>query len=67
MSKCRRIDRLAYTKGEIKFIDDTKSPVFDKHEFHGEFCPVCGMRSLFPEAGCWSCKSCGYSKCDLRR
>lgn len=26
MAKCRVIDRIAYTKGELKFINDSKTP-----------------------------------------
>lgn len=68
MSKCRIIDRIALTKGILKFKDDSQSHDLKKHDnIHGEICPECGQRSLFPEAGCWSCKSCAYSKCDIRR
>ena len=68
MSKCRIIDRIAYTKGILKFTDDTTSPDLKQPDnIHGEFCPECGQRSLFPDGGCWTCKSCAYSKCDLRR
>lgn len=73
MSKCRIIDRLAYTKGVIQVIGEneqekqTSRPVSQTHEQHGEICPECGKRTFFPEAGCWNCKSCGYSYCDVRR
>lgn len=68
MSKCRIIDRIAFTRGEVKFLNNNQPHAPDPHnDLHGEICPECGRRSLFPEAGCWSCKSCGYSKCDVRR
>ena len=73
MSKCRMIDRIALTKGELKFVDDSKTqpeeqPAKDiQPEQHGEICPECGKRTFFPEAGCWNCKSCGYNYCDARR
>ena len=69
MHKCRIIDRLALTKhGVIRLVNNEqemgKAP---PETLHGEICPECGNHSLFPEGGCWNCKSCGYSKCDLKR
>lgn len=31
---------------------------------HGPICPQCGG-SMVPENGCFTCHSCGASKCDL--
>lgn len=69
MRKCKIIDRLALTKhGVIRVVNDGqemgKAP---PETLRGEICPECGNHSLFPEGGCWNCKSCGYSKCDLKR
>ena len=69
MHKCRIIDRLALTKhGVIRLVNNEqemgKAP---PETLHGEICPECGNHSLFPEGGCWNCKSCGYNKCDLKR
>ena len=65
MSKCRIIDRLALTKGILRFRED--EPPKEEQKHRGEICPECGKRTFFPEAGCWNCKSCGYSYCDARR
>ncbi len=73
MSKCRIIDRLAYTKGELKFIDDSnppeeKQPVKDispEPEHKGDKCPMCGQYTLHHVEGCETCHACGYSKCAI--
>ncbi len=31
---------------------------------HGRFCPRCANPSLVRIEGCWSCETCGYSRCD---
>lgn len=73
MSKCRIIDRLAYTRGEVKFIGESeksepKESASNPEVAHrGAKCPECGEYSFFPEAGCWNCKSCGYSYCNAKR
>jgi len=69
MSKCRIIDRLALTKGVLRFKENEleESPPKHEREHRGEKCPECGEYSFFPEAECWNCKSCGYSYCDARR
>ena len=28
-------------------------------------CPECGQRALVVENGCYTCLSCGFSRCDL--
>ena len=41
-------------------------------ELHGGFhvhpaakgCPRCGKLALERSEGCWSCRACGYAKCD---
>ena len=69
MSKCRIIDRFALTKGVLRFTENEPEEVIPKEEreHRGEICPECGQYTFFPEAGCWNCKSCGYSYCDTRR
>lgn len=64
MAKCRIIDRIAYTKGEIKFLDDKpeKQPEIEQH---GDICPKCGQRTLHHIEGCETCNACGYSACSI--
>ena len=65
MSKCRIIDRIALTKGEIKFVDDSKMPTEKPPEQHGAKCPKCGQYTLHMMEGCETCHACGYSKCAI--
>lgn len=73
MSKCRIIDRVAYTKGELKFIDtdnipQEKQPAKDispEPERKGDKCPICGQYTLHHAEGCETCYACGYSKCAI--
>ncbi len=68
MAKCRVIDRIAYTKGELKFVDDSKMPTEKTEklpEKHGDICPMCGQYTLHHVEGCETCHACGYSKCAI--
>ena len=38
------------------------APTFSSHK-KNVICPECGAE-LLPEGGCYSCRTCGYSKCD---
>ena len=72
MSTCRRIDRIAYTKGIVRVIGESEHNQVQPHSEHanvqhGEICPECGQRSLFPDSGCWKCISCGFNFCEVRR
>lgn len=61
MSKCRIIDRLPLTKGELKIVGETeKQP---ETTDRGEKCPICGQMTLQHAEGCETCYACGYSKC----
>jgi ribonucleoside-diphosphate reductase alpha chain len=35
----------------------------DEHTNH-QICPSCGQHTLISENGCYTCKSCGYTKCE---
>lgn len=70
MSKCKIIDRLAYTRGFIRFIDDEhnsehNSPMQETPTptTHGEECPKCHQFTLHHCEGCRTCAACGYSDC----
>ena len=65
MSKCRLIDMEAYSRGEFRIIGENGNK--QAHKMHGDLCPDCGQFSVFPEGGCWTCLSCGWSKCNVRR
>lgn len=65
MSTCRRIDRILYTKGITRIIGEGEQDSLPVQ--HGEICPECGQRSLFPDSSCWKCISCGFNFCDVRR
>ncbi len=74
MAKAKTIDRLALTRQNSSYIrnrgnipENSSAPEEKQPEQHGEICPECGQYTFFPEAGCWNCKSCGYSYCDARR
>ena len=65
MSKCRIIDRLAYTKGELRFVGDQDAPQPEatEEEHHGTKCPKCGQYTVHHVEGCETCASCGWSAC----
>ena len=68
MSKCRVIDRLAYTKGEIRFVGDNDAPKSESSQTpeevqHGTKCPKCGQNTVHHVEGCETCAACGWSAC----
>lgn len=65
MAKCKIIDRIAYTKGELKFVDDSKTTTEKTPEPKGDKCPMCGQYTLHHVEGCETCHACGYSKCSI--
>ena len=72
MSKCRVIDRLAYTKGEIRFVGDNDAPKPESSKApeavqHGDICPKCGQHTLHFMEGCETCVACGWSACGIDR
>lgn len=69
MSKCRIIDRLAYTKGEIRFVGDkdTSQPEAPEEVHHGDKCPKCGQYTLHHVEGCKTCVACGWTACGIDR
>ena len=44
--------------------DDTRErPAGSRHQAGGRVCPRCSARALHRREGCWTCDSCGYSRC----
>ncbi len=66
MTKCRIIDRIAYTKGVVKFL---KARDYNSHndthdnELTGDICPRCKQHTLKHIEGCERCPACGYDAC----
>jgi len=57
---------------ETYYDDEQEKPLPDipsemvaelKDDNYEVVCPECGSKQVIPENGCWSCKSCGYTKC----
>lgn len=69
MSKCRIIDRLAYTKGEIRFVGnkDAQKTDIPEEAHHGNLCPKCGQHTLHFMEGCKTCIACGWTACSVDR
>jgi len=39
-------------------------PDFDSHRPLGRSCPRCAAQAFVKEEGCWTCRACGFSRCD---
>ena len=66
MTKCRIIDRIAYTKGDVKFLearDYSNHTDTRENEHTGDICPRCKQHTLRHIEGCERCPSCGYDAC----
>jgi ribonucleoside-diphosphate reductase alpha chain len=39
-------------------------PGFETHRPLGRSCPRCAAQAFVKEEGCWTCRACGFSRCD---
>ena len=39
-------------------------PDFETHRPFGRSCPRCAAQAFVKEEGCWTCRACGFSRCD---
>jgi ribonucleoside-diphosphate reductase alpha chain len=39
-------------------------PDVDRHRPLGRSCPRCAAQAFVKEEGCWTCRACGFSRCD---
>jgi ribonucleoside-diphosphate reductase alpha chain len=48
--------------------DDGKTGAFEPRGgvgMHGgRSCPRCAAQAFIKESGCWTCRACGFSRCD---
>jgi ribonucleoside-diphosphate reductase alpha chain len=42
----------------------TAGPDFEAHRPFGRSCPRCAAQAFVKEEGCWTCRACGFSRCD---
>ena len=45
-------------------VPDHVAPNLDAHRPAGRSCPRCAAQAFVKEEGCWTCRACGFSRCD---
>ncbi len=52
------------SRGRGSVVPDPVVPNFDAHRPAGRSCPRCAAQAFVKEEGCWTCRACGFSRCD---